>query len=314
MSDAEPRTDGGATTTTARLRRTLDRMTVGDVGLYVVLLFAAAFYLVPIESGLVTSFKTGTAIIETAPFAPPGPSGFTFGKWQTAIDALLRGMGNSLLYAVPATVISASVGSITAYGLTIPTWKKSYKAVVLMLIIAGIFIPYQAVLVPLTQFWSQWVRLDQLLSFVWALGINNDYAGIVELVITHVAYGIPICTLLFRTYYKTMSNEMIESARLDGATLRRVYRRIVLPLSGPMFAVVLIYQFTQIWNDLLFTLVLVSTESSPAAPVVLILAGLGTSMEGQDFALRMAGAFFAALPTLAVYILFGEEFAEGVAA
>jgi len=86
-----------------------------------------------------------------------------------------------------------------------------------------------------------------------------------------------------------------------------------LPLSGPMFAVVLIYQFTQIWNDLLFTLVLVSTESSPAAPVVLILAGLGTSMEGQDFALRMAGAFIAALPTLAVYIMFGEEFAEGVA-
>jgi glucose/mannose transport system permease protein len=289
-------------------------MTAEDAGLYVVLLFAAVFYLVPIESGLVTSFKTGTAIIETAPFAPPGPSGFTFEKWQTAIDALLRGMGNSLLYAVPATVISAVVGSVTAYGLTIPTWKKSYKAVVLMLIIAGIFIPYQAVLVPLTQFWSQWAQLDQVLSFVWALGVSNDYAGIVELVITHVAYGIPICTLLFRTYYKTMSDEMIESARLDGATLRRVYRRIVLPLSGPMFAVVLIYQFTQIWNDLLFTLVLVSTESSPAAPVVLILAGLGTSLEGQDFALRMAGAFFAALPTLAVYIFFGEEFAEGVAA
>jgi len=67
-----------------------------------------------------------------------------------------------------------------------------------------------------------------------------------------------------------------------------------------MFAVVLIYQFTQIWNDLLFTLVIVSTESSPAAPVVLILAGLGSSLlRGQDFALRMAGAFFAALPTLA---------------
>jgi glucose/mannose transport system permease protein len=300
MSDAEPRTDGGETTTVARMRRSLDRMTVEDVGLYVVLIFAAAFYLVPIESGLVTSFKTGTAIIETAPFAPPGPSGFTFEKWRTAIDALLRGMGNSLLYAVPATVISASVGSITAYGLTIPTWKQSYKALVLMLIIAGIFIPYQAVLVPLTQFWSQWVQLDELLSFVWTLGISNDYAGIVELVITHVAYGIPICTLLFRTYYKTMSDEMIESARLDGATLRRVYRRIVLPLSGPMFAVVLIYQFTQIWNDLLFTLVIVSTESSPAAPVVLILAGLGTSLEGQDFALRMAGAFFAALQTLEV--------------
>ena len=314
MTDDTLRTDGGSATATAQVRQTFEQTTIEDAALYVVLVLAAGFYLVPIESGLVTSFKTGTAIIETAPFAPPGASGFTFEKWQAAIDALLRGMGNSLLYAVPATLISALIGSLTAYGLTIPNWKPSYKALVLALIIAGIFIPYQAVLVPLTQFWSQWVQLGEVLSFVWALGIDDDYVGIVELVVTHVAYGIPICTLLFRTYYKTMSDEMMESARLDGASLRRVYRRIVLPLSGPMFAVVLIYRFTQIWNDLLFTLVSVSTESSAAAPVVLILAGLGTSMEGQDFALRMAGAFFAALPTLAVYILFGDEFAEGVAA
>jgi glucose/mannose transport system permease protein len=313
MSDAEVR-GTNRTARVARLRRAIAGTTPTEAALYAVLLVMASFYLVPIESGLVTSIKTDTAIIETAPFAPPGGQGVTFEKWGTAIDALLRGMGNSLLYAVPATVISAVVGSVTAYGLTIPNWKRAYKAPLLALIVAGIFIPYQAVLVPLTQFWSQWVQLTQLLSFLWGFGVPDDYAGIVELVITHVAYGLPICTLLFRTYYKTMSTEMIESARLDGASLRRVYRRIVLPLSGPMFAVVLIYQFTQIWNDLLFTLVLVSTESSPAAPVVLILAGLGSSLEGQDFALRMAGAFFAALPTLAVYIFFGEEFAEGVTA
>jgi glucose/mannose transport system permease protein len=313
MSDADVR-GTNRTARVARLRRAIAGTTPTEAALYVVLLVMAGFYLVPIESGLVTSIKTDTAIIGTAPFAPPGGQGVTFEKWGTAIDALLRGMGNSLLYAVPATVISAVVGSITAYGLTIPNWKRAYKAPLLALIVAGIFIPYQAVLVPLTQFWSQWVQLTQLLSFLWGFGVPDDYAGIVELVITHVAYGLPICTLLFRTYYKTMSTEMIESARLDGASLRRVYRRIVLPLSGPMFAVVLIYQFTQIWNDLLFTLVLVSTESSPAAPVVLILAGLGSSLEGQDFALRMAGAFFAALPTLAVYIFFGEEFAEGVTA
>jgi len=312
MSDAEVRANEA--TRAARLRRSVERTSPSEALLYVVLVAMAGFYLVPIESGLVTSIKTNTAIIQTAPYAPPGSQGATLEKWRTAIDALLRGMGNSLLYAVPATIISAVLGSITAYGLTMPNWKDAYKAPLIALIVAGIFIPYQAVLVPLTQFWSQWVQLGQLLSPVWALGVSNDYAGIVELVITHVAYGLPICTLLFRTYYKTMSTEMIESARLDGATLRRVYRRIVLPLSGPMFAVVLIYQFTQIWNDLLFTLVLVSTESSPAAPVVLILAGLGSSLEGQDFALRMAGAFFAALPTLAVYIFFGEEFAEGVSA
>ncbi|TKX51894.1 carbohydrate ABC transporter permease, partial [Halorubrum sp. SP3] len=98
--------------------------------------------------------------------------------------------------------------------------------------------PYQAVLVPLSQFWSM-IPLQDALGFLWALGINNDYTGIFELIVTHVAYGLPICTVLFRSYYKNMSEEMIEAARLDGASIRRIYRRIVLPLSGPMFAVVL---------------------------------------------------------------------------
>jgi glucose/mannose transport system permease protein len=294
-------------------RSWLDALDPSRVGLYVVLVALMAFYLTPIETGLVTSFKTSTAVTETAPFAPPGASGFSLEKWQTAVDALLRGMGNSLLYAVPATILSAFFGSITAYGLTITNWRMRYKAPLLALFVAGIFIPYQAVLVPLSQFWAQIAPLDEWLAFLWAAGIDDDYVGILELIVTHVAYGIPICTILFRSYYKNISVEMVESARLDGATLRRVYQRIVFPLSTPMFAVVLIYQFTQIWNDLLFTLILVATESSAAAPVVLILAGLGQSLEGQDFGLRMAGAFFAALPTLAVYIMFGEEFAEGVA-
>jgi glucose/mannose transport system permease protein len=300
-------------TDSSSLRRAVEGLDAGRVALYGVLVLLAGFYLTPIESGLVTSFKTDTAIVETAPFAPPGAQGATLEDWRVAVDALLRGMGNSLLYAVPATVLSAFFGSIAAYGLTITNWRMRYKAPLLAMFVAGIFIPYQAVLVPLSQFWAQIAPLEEWLSFLWAAGINDDYVGILELVVTHVAYGIPICTILFRSYYKNISTEMVESARLDGATLRRVYRRIVFPLSTPMFAVVLIYQFTQIWNDLLFTLILVATESSAAAPVVLILAGLGESLEGQDFGLRMAGAFFAALPTLAVYIMFGEEFAEGVA-
>ncbi len=310
MSDETPTPDGGTVEGKglgARLR-SLDGY---RVGLYATLLALFAFYMTPIETGLVTSFKTTDAVTRTAPFAPPG-SGFTIEKWATALDVLGRGMINSALYAVPATVISAFMGSLAAYGLTITEWRPRYKAPLLALFVAGIFIPYQAVLVPLSQFWST-VPLEEWLGFLWALGVNDDYVGVVELIVTHVAYGIPICTILFRSYYKNMNVEMIESARLDGASLRRVYRRIVLPLSTPMFAVVLIYQFTQIWNDLLFTLVLVATESSAAAPVVLILAGLGTSQEGTDFALRMAGAFLAALPTLAVYIAFGDEFAEGVA-
>nr|WP_281362340.1 carbohydrate ABC transporter permease [Halobaculum salinum] len=278
------------------------------VALYATLGLLVAFFLAPIEAGLVTSLKTRAAVTATAPYAPP-LEGFTLANYRRALDVLLVGLFNSVLYAVPATILSALLGSMTAYGLTLVDWR--YQAPVLLLFVAGIFIPYQAVLVPLTQVFNI-LSLNQLV--VWdLLGVSSDYAGIVELVIAHVAYGLPICTILFRSYYQSMSGEMLESARLDGATLRRVYRRIVLPLSTPMFAVVLIYQFTQIWNDLLFALILVSSSSSPAAPVTLKLAGLGASLEGIDFGFRMAGAFVAALPTLLVYVAFGEEFAEGVA-
>jgi len=103
---------------------------------------------------------------------------------------------------------------------------------------------------------------------------------------------------------------MLEAARLDGASVATVYRRIVLPLSVPIFAVTLIYQFTNIWNDLLFAIVLVSDPSN--AVVTQALNELQGSFV-QQYNLQMAGAFIAALPTLVVYVLFGEQFAKGVA-
>ncbi|WP_435129077.1 carbohydrate ABC transporter permease [Halobaculum sp. D14] len=300
-------TDTSETTTDS----VLDSLDAGRVMLYAAIGLFMVFFLTPIESGLVTSFKTDAAVTNTAPYLPPLGDGFSLSNYVTAFDILLKGIFNSLLFAVPATVFSALLGSFAAYGLTLVDWK--YQIPVLVLFVAGVFIPYQAVLVPLSRLYSI-VNVAELLSFVWATtGVSSEYADLIELMVTHIAYGIPICTVLFRSYYRSMSDEMMEAARLDGATIRRVYRRIVFPLSTPMFAVVLIYQFTQIWNDLLFALVIVATSSSTAAPVTLSLAGLGASLQGLDFGLRMAGAFVAALPTLVVYIMFGEEFAEGVA-
>jgi glucose/mannose transport system permease protein len=80
-----------------------------------------------------------------------------------------------------------------------------------------------------------------------------------------------------------------------------------------MIGVVFIYQFTMIWNEFLFSLTLIGSSSSPAATVTLVLSGLGSDLSGVDFGLRMAGAFVAALPTLIIYVLFAEQFAEGLA-
>jgi glucose/mannose transport system permease protein len=270
--------------------------------LYLVVLGFVGFYLTPLESGLMTAFKTQTGFIETSPFAPPSLETLTVDPLLAAWAELDFAVINSALFVIPAAVLSATLGSLAAYGLTLIDWRG--QVVVLLALLAGVFIPYQSVLVPLTEFWSL-VGLRSLLPPPLA-----GRAELIELTVTHTAYGVPICTVLFRGYYRTLNVEMIEAARLDGASLWRVYRRIVLPVSTPMFAVTLIYQFTNIWNDLLFALVLINDPTNRV--VTLALNELQGSMV-QQYNLQMAGAFIAALPTLIVYILFGDYFAEGVA-
>ena len=288
---------------TERFQSTLTDLDATRVALYAVLLGMVAFYLAPLESGLMTAFKTPDGFRTTTPFALPPLGEFTVSAWGTAFERLSAGLLNSAMMAVPATVLSALFGSLAAYGLTNLRWRGQIG--VLLLFVAGVFIPYQAVLVPLTQFWS-FVDLGGRSSLAFVA--NNE--GLINLGITHVAYGIPICTVLFRSYYATIDDEMLEAARLDGASAATIYRRIMLPLSVPIFAVVLIYQFTQIWNDLLFAIVLISDPSNQVVTVAL------NQLQGsfvQQYNLQMAGAFVAALPTLVVYVLFGEQFAKGVA-
>ncbi|MFW5937646.1 MAG: carbohydrate ABC transporter permease [Halanaeroarchaeum sp.] len=274
------------------------------IALYATLVLLVAFYLSPLESAIMTAFKTQQGFVETSPFVPPALAEFTLDPWFAAFDRLRQGLVNSLLFTIPATMLSATLGSLVAYGLTSTKWRG--QSLVLVLLIAGIFIPYQSVLVPLSRFWS---IVDPASIFA---GIEPlaDRSGLIALTVTHTAYGIPITTLLFRAHYKAMDASMLEAARLDGASLTKIYLRIVLPLSVPMFAVTLIYQFTNIWNDLLFALVLVQNPGNDVATMA--LTSLKGSMVSQ-YNLQMAGAFITALPTLLVYIFFGEQFAEGVA-
>ena len=290
---------------------------VRRIALYLVLVGMTVFYLIPIETGVMTAFTDPATYSGQYPYLPPleplvpGTGELSLQPWQSAFDILGQGLVNSAILVIPATILSGLLGSMAAYGLTTIHWRG--QIAVYMLFVAGIFIPYQAVLVPLTQFWYNVVPLRAAFEPLAVLPLVQDYHWkLVALIITHTAYGLPICTLLFRAHYKKLSDEMIEAARLDGASVARIYRRIILPLSVPMFAVVFIYQFTQIWNDLLFALTIV--QFGDAAVVTQDLVGLGVSQSGTNFPLRMAGALVAALPTLLVYVLFGEKFAKGVAA
>ncbi|WP_265111800.1 carbohydrate ABC transporter permease [Halosolutus halophilus] len=293
----EPETPGD------RLAESAETVDMQRVALYVALLGLIGFYLSPLWGGLTTAFKNRAGFLRTTPLEPPKPEWFTVEPWELAFATLQGGLLNSVVFVIPATLLSAILGSFAAYGLTKLSWRGQVG--ILVIFLAGVFLPYQSVLVPLRQFWSM-VDLASLLAFAPFLANRAD---LIELTITHTAYGIPICTVLFRSYYKTMDDAMIEAAKIDGASAVGIYKRIVLPLSMPMFAVTLIYQFTQIWNDLLFALVLVTARSNYV--VTQSLNELQGSM-AQQYNIQMAGAFIAALPTILIYVVFGRQFAKGI--
>ncbi|PJF22428.1 MAG: ABC transporter permease, partial [Phototrophicales bacterium] len=125
-----------------------------------------------------------------------------------------------------------------------------------------------------------------------------------------VVYCIPITTLIFRNFYVEIPDEMLEAAAIDGAGFWQIYTDIVFPLSLPGFVVVIIWQFTQIWNDFLFA-IFMTTEGNQ--PITVPLAELSGG-EAVDYNLTMAGAILAALPPLLVYIVMGRYFIRGLLA
>ena len=155
----------------------------------------------------------------------------------------------------------------------------------------GMFIPYQAVMIPLTQLFDD----------------AHFPTGIPRLIFAHVIYGIPITALIFRNYYATIPDELMEAARMDRAGMFRTYWSIILPLSAPAFVVAAIWQFTSIWNDFLFAVFLITDPKPPVA-----LNNTGSLV--TPFNLQMAAALLASIPTLVVYILMGRYFMRGLMA
>ena len=161
-------------------------------------------------------------------------------------------------------------------------------------ILFGMFIPYQSILIPLIQFLRE-------------MGLYNTITG---LVFVHVVYGIPITTLMFRNFYANIPDEMIESAKMDGAGFLGIFRYMILPLSISGFVVVGIWQFTNIWNEFLFAATITQSDQQP---IMVALQNLSGSQIVQ-WNVQMAGALIAALPTLLVYIFLGKYFVRGLLA
>jgi glucose/mannose transport system permease protein len=131
-------------------------------------------------------------------------------------------------------------------------------------------------------------------------------------VLVHTIYGIAFTTPFFRNFYVSVPEELVKAARIDGAGFFTIYRRIIVPLSLPIFMVSFIWQFTQIWNDFLFGVVF---GGSDAQPVTVALNNLvNTSTGVVEYNVNMAAAIIAALPTLVIYLAAGKYFVRGLTA
>ena len=258
---------------------------------YAILIVLALFYLLPVYLLILTGLKPISEVDLKTMWALP-TAGIHFDNFIAGYKQLAPNLNNSLAMVIPEALLSALLGSFNGYLLS--KWKFRGSNVIFSLILFGMFIPYQSILIPLVKF-MQYIKL---------------YGDIPGLVLVHIIYGIPITTLIFRNYYAGIGTEILEAGRIDGASLMDLYRYIMFPLSAPSFAVVIIWQFTQAWNEFLFAVILTNQSHWPVTVALNNLAG----SQLVQWNVLMAATLLAALPTLLVYIFLGRYFLRGLMA
>jgi glucose/mannose transport system permease protein len=258
--------------------------------LHIVLLVAALCFLLPIFLVINTSLKAPQAINLATTWSLPGHF-----YWQSYVEVMTEfgpRIWNSITLVTNSTLLSSLLGSLNGY--VFSKWHIPGERILFPLILFGIFIPYQAILTPLFEFMRD----------------MHLYGGIRGLIVIHTIYGLPITTLIFRNFYMEIPDEMLEAAAIDGAGFFDIYRQIVFPLSISAFVVVIIWQFTQIWNEFLFAVTMTTGESEPITVGLAHLAG----GEAVKWNLPMAGAVVAALPPIIVYVIMSRYFVRGLLA
>lgn len=269
--------------------------------LYTVLTCAALLFAMPLYVMLVNSVKPLEEI--RAGDLMAWPQAFTLQPWHDAWSLAQIGVQatglkpyfiNSFLMAIPGVVISTALGAFNGYVLT--QFRIRGGHLMFALLMFSVFIPFQIVLIPMAR----------------TLGLLSLAGTVPGLVLVHVVYGVGFTTLFFRNYYAAFPVELVRSARMDGAGFFRLFWRLLLPNSGPIIVVSIIWQFTNIWNDFLFG---ASFSDYKSFPVTVALNNLVNSSTGvKEYNVHFAAAFIAGAPTLAVYLLSGKYFVRGLMA
>ena len=278
----------------------------GRIAVYALLVACALYYLMPLYVMVTTSFKTLDEIrsgnLLSLPSTLQGSAWLkAWGSACTGVqcEGLAPFFWNSLKMVVPAVLISTMIGSVNGYVLA--QWRFRGSEIIFTALMVGCFIPFQVVILPMAR----------LLGLVDEMGIAHLANTTSGLVFVHIVYGLAFTTMFFRNYYVSVPEELVKAARIDGAGFFMIYRKIIFPLSLPIFMVCIIWQFTQIWNDFLFGVVF----GGDAQPITVALNNLVNTTTGvKEYNVDMAAAIIAALPTLLLYMVAGKYFVRGLTA
>jgi multiple sugar transport system permease protein len=281
--------------------------------LYAFLTFMAITWLFPLLWAIYTALRPYSDTLAHGYISLPGVISF-----ENFADAWTRGniprfYLNSLVITIPAVIATLFIASMVAFAVTRFSWRFNFLA--LIIFTAGNLLPPQVIIVPL-------FRLYLLLPVPKLFGIPIDgvnlaifsdtgklYDQYFGIILIHVAFQIGFCIFVLSNYMRTLSRELTEAALADGASVWRIYWNVILPLCRPALAALATLEFTFIYNDLFWALVLV--PSGDRRPAVAAL----NNLQGQfftDINLLAAAALLVAVPTIVVYAILQRHFISGL--
>jgi alpha-glucoside transport system permease protein len=286
-------------TATARITAFIARTPV-----HIALIGIAVLWLVPTVGLAVTSFRPRPDIASSGWWTAFTHLDFTLKNYDLVLNAnkMAPSFVNSALIAFPSTILPLFIGSLAAFAFS---WIRfPFRDTIFLFIVALMVVPVQAALVPIL---IEFQNAGEFLTGRKDL-ITGGYVGIW---IAHTVFALPFCIFLLRNFFITLPRDLIEAARVDGASNWRIFFRIVLPLSVPALASFAIFQFLWVWNDLLMALVFI--QNSDNWPMTIRISQL-LSTYGTEFHLLSAGAFLLMAVPLLVFFALQRYFVQGLLA
>jgi alpha-glucoside transport system permease protein len=259
------------------------------------LLIVAVIWLVPTVGLAITSFRPRGDIQASSWWSSLADWRFTLNNYDQVLSRanMDTAFVNSILITIPSTLLPLAIAAAAAYAFS---WIAfPFRDTIFLLIVALMVVPVQMALVP-------------LLTLFRDLGIANWFGGIW---LAHTAFGLPLGIFLLRNFFITLPRDLIEAARVDGASNLRIFLKVVLPLSVPALASFGIFQFLWVWNDLLMAIIFI--QNGDLLPMTVRINQMQTTY-GGEWHLLSAGAFLLMIVPLAVFFALQRFFVQGLLA